>query len=60
MVHTTLKKRQKSFKKMGKKIIWSKNALEQLEDIHFYIFFESKSIHIADKIVTTILTVLKF
>ena len=36
---------------MGKEIIWSKNALEQLEHIHFYIFFESKSIHIADKIV---------
>ena len=39
---------------MGKKIIWSNDALEQLEDIHFYIFFESKSIHIADKVVDTI------
>ena len=39
---------------MGEKIIWSKNALEQLEDIHFYIFFESKSIHIADKVIDTI------
>jgi plasmid stabilization system protein ParE len=39
---------------MGKKIIWSYDALEQLEDIHFYIFFESKSIHIADKVVNTI------
>jgi plasmid stabilization system protein ParE len=39
---------------MGKKIIWSSNALDQLEDIHFYIFFESKSIHIADKVVDTI------
>ena len=39
---------------MGTKIIWSSNALEQLEDIHFYIFFESKSIHIADKVIDTI------
>jgi len=39
---------------MGKKIIWSTNALEQLEDIHFYIFFESKSITIADKVVNTV------
>jgi plasmid stabilization system protein ParE len=39
---------------MGKKIIWSKNALDQLEDIHFYIFFESKSLRIADKVVNTI------
>ncbi|HTG67513.1 MAG TPA: type II toxin-antitoxin system RelE/ParE family toxin [Flavobacterium sp.] len=39
---------------MGKKIIWSSNALEQLEDIHFYILFESKSIHIADKVIDKI------
>ncbi|WP_433763325.1 type II toxin-antitoxin system RelE/ParE family toxin [Flavobacterium ginsenosidimutans] len=39
---------------MGKKIIWTSNALNQLEDIHFYIFFESKSITIADKVVNTI------
>ncbi|WDF61210.1 type II toxin-antitoxin system RelE/ParE family toxin [Flavobacterium sp. KACC 22758] len=39
---------------MGKKIIWSSDALDQLEDIHFYIFFESKSIKIADKVVNTI------
>ena len=39
---------------MGKKIIWSFDALKQLEDIHFYILFESKSIHIADKVVTKI------
>jgi len=38
---------------MGKKIIWSSDALNQLEDIHFYIFFESKSITIADKVVNT-------
>jgi len=36
---------------MGTKIIWSSDALEQLEDIHFYILFESKSIHIADKVI---------
>jgi plasmid stabilization system protein ParE len=29
---------------MGKKIIWSTNALDQLEDIHFYIFFESNAV----------------
>ena len=39
---------------MGKKIIWSSSALNQLEDIHFYIFFESKSIAIADKVINTI------
>jgi plasmid stabilization system protein ParE len=39
---------------MGTKVIWSYDALEQLEDIHFYIFFESKSIEIADKVVNTI------
>ncbi len=39
---------------MGKKIIWSSTALKQLEDIHFYILFESKSIQIADKVVEKI------
>ncbi|MEN2400073.1 type II toxin-antitoxin system RelE/ParE family toxin [Flavobacterium sp. MC2016-06] len=39
---------------MGQKIIWSSNALEQLENIHFYIFFESKSIAIADKVIEAI------
>ncbi|MFV8346682.1 type II toxin-antitoxin system RelE/ParE family toxin [Flavobacterium sp. ZB4P13] len=39
---------------MGKEIIWSYDALGQLEDIHFYIFFESKSIQIADKVVEAI------
>jgi plasmid stabilization system protein ParE len=39
---------------MGTKVIWSYDALEQLEDIHFYIFFESKSIEIADKVANTI------
>ncbi len=39
---------------MGKKIIWSSNSLEQLEDIHFYILFESKSIQIADKVIDAI------
>ena len=39
---------------MGTKVIWSKTALDQLEDIHFYIFFESKSLTIADKVVNTI------
>lgn len=39
---------------MGTKIIWSSDALQQLEDIHFYILFESKSIHIADKVIDEI------
>jgi plasmid stabilization system protein ParE len=39
---------------MGTKIIWSSDALVQLEDVHFYIFFESKSIQIADKIIDAI------
>lgn len=39
---------------MGKKIIWASDALQQLEDIHFYILFESKSIHIADKVIDKI------
>lgn len=39
---------------MGKKIIWASDALKQLEDIHFYILFESKSIHIADKVIDKI------
>lgn len=39
---------------MGTKIIWSSDALEQLEDIHFYILFESKSIRIADKVIDAI------
>jgi plasmid stabilization system protein ParE len=39
---------------MGKEIIWSSNALDKLEDINFYILFDSKSIAIADKVVNTI------
>jgi plasmid stabilization system protein ParE len=39
---------------MGKKIIWSLDALNQLEDIHFYILFESKSIRVADKVTEVI------
>lgn len=39
---------------MGKIIIWASDALEQLEDIHFYILFESKSILIADKVIDKI------
>jgi plasmid stabilization system protein ParE len=39
---------------MGTKIIWSSDALKQLEDIHFYILFESKSILVADKVVDKI------
>lgn len=39
---------------MGKKIIWSSDALQQLEDVHFYILFESKSLRIADKVIDTI------
>lgn len=39
---------------MESKIIWSTDALKQLEDIHFYLLFESKSITIADKVVEAI------
>ncbi|HSN49438.1 MAG TPA: type II toxin-antitoxin system RelE/ParE family toxin [Flavobacterium sp.] len=39
---------------MGTKIIWASDALNQLEDIHFYILFESKSIQVADKVVAKI------
>ena len=39
---------------MGKKIIWSYDAFDQLEEIHFCILFESKSINVADKVVDTI------
>ncbi len=39
---------------MGKKIIWSSDALNQLEDIHFYILFESKSLRVADKVTQVI------
>jgi plasmid stabilization system protein ParE len=39
---------------MGKKIIWSFDALNQLEDIHFYILFESKSLRVADKVTEAI------
>jgi plasmid stabilization system protein ParE len=39
---------------MGTKIIWASDALEQLEDIHFFILFESKSIQIADKVIDKI------
>ena len=39
---------------MVKKIICSKDDLDQLEDNQYYILFESKSITIADKVVNTI------
>jgi plasmid stabilization system protein ParE len=39
---------------MGTTIIWASDALEQLEEIHFYILFESKSIQIADKVIAKI------
>ena len=39
---------------MESKIIWSINALRQLEDVHFYLLFESKSITVADKVVEAI------
>jgi plasmid stabilization system protein ParE len=39
---------------MGTKIIWASDVLEQLEDIHFYVLFESKSIQIADKVIAKI------
>ena len=39
---------------MGATISWSKEALIQLEDIHFYIKFKSKSFRLADKVIQTI------
>jgi plasmid stabilization system protein ParE len=39
---------------MESKIIWSTDALKQLEHIHFYLLFESKSITIADKVIEAI------
>ena len=39
---------------MGKIVVWSADALLQLEDIHFYILFESKSITVADKVIDKI------
>lgn len=45
---------------MGKKIIWSSDALNQLEDIHFYILFESKSLRVADKVTEAIFESTKF
>lgn len=39
---------------MESKIIWSTDALKQLEDIHFYLLFESKSNTIADKVIEAI------
>lgn len=42
------------------KIIWSVDALNQLEDIHFYILFETKSIRIADKVIEKIFESKKF
>jgi plasmid stabilization system protein ParE len=44
---------------MGKKIIWSSDALNQLEDIHFYILFESKSLRVADKVTEAIFESIK-
>jgi hypothetical protein len=39
---------------MESKLIWSVSALKQLEDIHFYLLFESKSIAIANKVIEAI------
>ena len=39
---------------MESKIIWSVDALKHLEDIHFFILFESKSTIIADKVIDKI------
>jgi len=36
---------------MGKKVIWSKQALEQTKAIHKYILDTSKSVSIADRVV---------
>lgn len=40
---------------MGKKIIWSPIAINQLEEVHSDIFEISKSLNTADKVVSDIL-----
>ncbi|WP_026705655.1 type II toxin-antitoxin system RelE/ParE family toxin [Flavobacterium soli] len=47
---------------MEKEIVWTETALEQLQDIYFYILEESKSFSIADKVIDRIMdsvTILK-
>ncbi|RED26204.1 plasmid stabilization system protein ParE [Flavobacterium cutihirudinis] len=39
---------------MEKKIIWSKTSLRQLEKIYFYLFKETKSKNIPDKIIDSL------
>lgn len=39
---------------MGKKIVWTRIALNQLYDIHEYLYQTSKSLIIADKVILQI------
>lgn len=39
---------------MGKKVIWSKQALIQVEAIHKYISEKSQSLEIADRVLKTL------
>ena len=41
---------------MGKIVIWSKPALNQIEEIHKYVLENSKSVRIADDLIDKILT----
>ena len=40
---------------MGKKIIWSRLSLEHLEKIHEFIYKETHSLRISDKLIHDIL-----
>ena len=39
---------------MEKEIIWTSNALNQLENIYFYLLEETKSFEIADNVIDTL------
>jgi plasmid stabilization system protein ParE len=39
---------------MEKEIIWTSNALNQLENIYFYLLEETKSFEIADKVIDSL------
>lgn len=39
---------------MEKEVIWTETALNQLEDIYFYLLESTKSITISEKVVNTI------
>jgi plasmid stabilization system protein ParE len=44
---------------MEKEIIWTSNALNQLENIYFYLLEETKSFEIADKVIDSLTNSIK-